>query len=200
MELIMPTVPPLTQPLVWMDLEMTGLDPDRDRIIEIAVIVSGGSLEPLVEGPDLAIHQAAEVLDGMDEWNTQHHGASGLVERVRASDLDEAAAEARVIEFLRDHVAEGVAPLAGNSVHQDRAFLRRWMPRLHGWLHYRNVDVSTVKELARRWAPTVLEEAPVKAGNHRALDDIRESIRELAYYRTSLGPSWRPESEDSAPG
>jgi oligoribonuclease len=196
----MPTAPPLTQPLVWMDLEMTGLDPDRDRIIEIAVIVSDGSLERMVEGPDLAIHQASETLDAMDEWNTQHHGASGLVDRVSASDLDEGAAEARVMEFLREHVGEGLAPLAGNSVHQDRAFLRRWMPILHGWLHYRNVDVSTVKELARRWAPAVLVEAPVKAGNHRALDDIRESIRELAYYRTRLGPSWRPDSTDSGPG
>ena len=196
----MPTVPPLAQPLVWMDLEMTGLDPDSDRILEVAVIVSDGSLERLVEGPDLVVHQSTALLDGMDEWNTEHHGASGLVDRVKASNLDESAVEEQVVEFLREHVPEGLAPLAGNSVHQDRAFLRRWMPRLHGYLHYRNVDVSTVKELALRWAPAVLADAPVKEGNHRALDDIRESIRELAHYRTRLGPAWRADSGDPGPG
>jgi len=200
METIMPTAPLLTQPLVWMDLEMTGLDPDRDRILEIAVVVSDGALATLVEGPDLVVHQSPLVLAGMDEWNTRHHGDSGLVARVAASALDEGAVEEQVLVFLRDHVAEGVAPLAGNSVHQDRAFLRRWMPRLHDWLHYRNVDVSTVKELARRWAPEVLAAAPAKAGNHRALDDIRESIRELAHYRAFLGPRWQPDAVDPAAG
>jgi oligoribonuclease len=183
-----------------MDLEMTGLDPDRDRILEIAVIVSDGSLARLIEGPELAVHQPDSVLDAMDEWNTRHHGESGLVQRVAASGLDEVAVEEQVLAFLREHVPEGEAPLAGNSVHQDRAFLRRWMPRLHAWLHYRNVDVSTVKELARRWAPQVLADAPPKAGNHRALDDIRESIRELSHYRLRLGPLWQPDSGDSGSG
>ena len=196
----MPTEPPLTQPLVWMDLEMTGLDPDHDRILEIAVIVSDGSLSTSIDGPDLVVHQAAAVLAAMDEWNTQHHGESGLVDRVAASKLDESAVEVQVLDFLREHVPEGVAPLAGNSVHQDRAFLRRWMPRVHDWLHYRNVDVSTLKELSRRWAPGVLEAAPAKAGSHRALDDIRESIRELAHYRAHLGAAWNAESGDSGSG
>lgn len=196
----MPTEPSLLQPLVWMDLEMSGLDPDRDRILEIAVIVSDGALARLLEGPELAVHQPDSVLNAMDEWNTRHHGESGLVERVAASGLDEGAVEEQVLAFLREHVPEGVAPLAGNSVHQDRAFLRRWMPRLHAWLHYRNVDVSTVKELARRWAPQVLADAPAKAGNHRALDDIRESIRELSHYRSRLGPLWQPDTGDSGSG
>lgn len=187
----MPTGDPFPQPLVWMDLEMTGLDPDRDRILEIAVILSDGSLERTEEGPDLVIAQPAEILGAMDAWNTEHHGASGLIARVRASALDEAAAEARVLEFLQARVEPQVAPLAGNSVHQDRAFLRRWMPRLHDFMHYRNVDVSTLKELALRWAPGVLEAAPPKEGQHRALGDIRESIRELMHYRASLGPGWQ---------
>jgi oligoribonuclease len=200
MELMMPTAPRLAQPLVWMDLEMTGLDPDRDRILEIAVVVSDGALSELVEGPDLVIHQPPSVLAGMDEWNTRHHGESGLTDRVAASKVDEAAAQEQVLTFLRQHVGEASAPLAGNSVHQDRAFLRRWMGGVHAFLHYRNVDVSTVKELARRWAPEVLEAAPVKTGNHRALDDIRESIRELAHYRTRLGPAWQPGSGTSGVG
>ena len=186
----MPSLEPLSQPLVWMDLEMTGLDPMRDRIIEIAVILSDGSLRHRVEGPELAIHQPDSVLGAMDEWNTTHHTASGLVARVQASDLDEAAGEQRILDFLAERIEPGSAPLAGNSIHQDRAFLYRWMPRLHEFVHYRNLDVSTVKELARRWAPAVLASAPTKAGNHRALDDIRESIQELEHYRQSLGEAW----------
>ena len=159
----MPTAEELSQPLVWLDLEMTGLDPDADRILEIAVIVTDGSLSRVLEGPDLAIHQPESVLSAMDAWNQKHHGESGLVERVGASEHDAAAAEAEVLEFLRSRLEPGIAPLAGNSVHQDRAFLRRWMPGLHDFLHYRNVDVSTLKELARRWAPEVLASAPPKA-------------------------------------
>lgn len=171
------------QPLIWMDLEMTGLDPDRDRILEIAVIVTSGDLQTLDHGPDLVVHQEDAVLDAMDAWNTDHHGKSGLTEMVRASTLDEAAAEAEVLAWLGERCKAGAVPLAGNSVHQDRAFLRRFMPGLHEFLHYRNVDVSTIKELMRRWAPDVLAGAPAKKGQHRALGDIEESIRELQYYR-----------------
>ncbi len=171
------------QGLIWIDMEMSGLDPDRHRILEIAVVLSDASLDRLEEGPDLVVHQPESVLAAMDAWNTSHHGASGLTERVRVSTLDEAAAEAAVLAWLRERSDAGLLPLAGNSVHQDRAFLRRWMPSLHDHLHYRNVDVSTLKELARRWAPSVIESAPPKVERHRALDDIRESIAELRHYR-----------------
>jgi oligoribonuclease len=186
----MPSPEALTQPLVWVDLEMSGLDPDTDRILEIAVVVSDGQLTRLVEGPELVIRQAPDLLEGMDDWNREHHAASGLAGRVRDSQIDEARAEAEVLEFVRGLVQENTAPLAGNSVHQDRAFLRRWMPRFEGFLHYRNVDVSTVKELARRWAPEVLAAAPAKARQHRALEDIRESIEELRHYRRNFGAGW----------
>jgi oligoribonuclease len=174
------------QLLVWIDLEMTGLDPERERIIEIASIVTTGDLDIVAEGPDLVIHQPAEVLDAMDDWNVSHHTASGLVDRVRASNTSEAEAEARTLELIAAHCPPRSAPLAGNSVHQDRLFLRRYMPRLESHLHYRNVDVSTVKELARRWYPDALAKAPAKKDLHRALDDIRESVAELRYYRTSI--------------
>jgi oligoribonuclease len=169
-----------------MDLEMTGLDPDRERIIEIAVLVTDAQLEITAEGPDLVIHQPETLLSQMDGWNQKHHAASGLLERVRASTVSEAEAEAAVLAFLREHVPERSVPLAGNSIHQDRRFLRRYMPSVDAYLHYRNLDVSTVKELARRWYPEVYAKAPDKRGSHRALDDIRESIAELRYYRTQI--------------
>jgi oligoribonuclease len=169
-----------------MDLEMTGLDPDRERIIEIAVLVTDAQLEITAEGPDLVIHQPETLLSQMDGWNQKHHAASGLLERVRASTISEAQAEAEVLAFLREHVPERSVPLAGNSIHQDRRFLRRYMPSVDNYLHYRNLDVSTIKELARRWYPELYAKAPDKRGAHRALDDIRESIAELRFYRTNV--------------
>jgi len=171
--------------LVWVDLEMTGLDPERERIIEAAVLITDGDLEVVAAGPELVIHQADEVLDAMDAWNTEHHGASGLTERVRASSLGEAEGEAQLLAFIKEHCDARTAPLAGNSIHHDRRFLSRYMPTFDEYLHYRNVDVSTVKELVRRWMPAVFAERPEKKGVHRALDDIRESIEELRYYRKS---------------
>ncbi|MDX1594300.1 MAG: oligoribonuclease [Gammaproteobacteria bacterium] len=168
--------------LVWIDLEMTGLDPDLDHIIEIATIVTDKHLNVLAEGPVLAIHQPDDVLDAMDEWNRTHHGDSGLVERVRASRLDAAAAEADTLDFLADYVPAGASPMAGNSICQDRRFLVREMPRLEAFFHYRNLDVSALKELARRWAPEVYN-GVIKQGRHLALDDIRDSIAELVHYR-----------------
>ena len=177
----------LENPLVWVDLEMTGLDPDHDRIVEIAVIVTDGQLERLEEGPDLVLATSEESLAGMDQVVVQMHGGSGLTEAIRASDITIEAAEAQVLEFIVQHVPTArTAPLAGNSVHADRAFLRRYMPTLEAYVHYRNVDVSTVKELARRWYPESLEKAPRKAGGHRALADIRESIEEMRYWRTAV--------------
>jgi oligoribonuclease len=191
---------PFSQPLIWIDMEMTGLDPERDRVLEIAVILTDGSLSQEEEGPDLVVHQDAAVLRAMDEWNTEHHGASGLVDRVLASHLNEKDAEGEVLAWLQERCGQNQVPLAGNSVHQDRAFLRRWMPRLHNFLHYRNVDVSTLKELLRRWAPDVVAQAPEKQSSHRALDDIRESIAELRYYRTHLLPDFEPAEEgESSP-
>ena len=168
--------------LVWIDLEMTGLFPDRDRIIEIAVIVTDAHLGHRTEGPVLAIHQSDEVLAGMDAWNTGTHGRSGLTERVRASTVDEAAAERQVIEFLKKYVKAGASPMCGNSICQDRRFLAATMPGLESFFHYRNLDVSTLKELARRWRPELLAGFR-KAQAHTALADIQESIDELAYYR-----------------
>ncbi len=169
--------------MVWIDLEMTGLDPERERIIEVAALVTDSDLSVVAEGPNLVVHQADALLDAMDAWNTSHHGASGLTDRVRASTVSEQDAEEQLLAFVQAHVAERSAPLAGNSVHHDRLFLRRYMPRFEAWLHYRIVDVSTVKELAKRWYPDVVQTMPKKREAHRALDDIRESVAELAWYR-----------------
>ena len=167
--------------LIWIDLEMTGLDTDHDLIIEIATIVTDSELKILAEGPVLALHQPEAVLSQMDEWNTRQHGQSGLLERVRASRLDAAEAERLTLAFLEKFVAAGQSPMCGNSICQDRRFLHRLMPRLERYFHYRNLDVSTVKELSRRWAP----ELPAfdKQSAHLALADIRDSINELRYYR-----------------
>jgi oligoribonuclease len=169
--------------LIWIDLEMTGLSPENDRIIEVATIVTDAHLQILAEGPVFAVHQSDAVLSGMDEWNTRTHGASGLTERVRASALDEAAVEAQTLAFLSAWVPAGASPMCGNSIGQDRRFLARYMPALERHFHYRNLDVSTLKELAKRWAPGVLD-GVVKGHSHQALDDVRESIAELAHYRT----------------
>ena len=171
--------------LVWIDLEMTGLLPDSDRIIEIAVVVTDPQVGLRVEGPVFAVHQSDAVLDGMDNWNRGTHGKSGLTARVRASAIDEAAAEMQIIAFLRQYVPEGKSPMCGNSICQDRRFLARHMPRLEAYFHYRNLDVSTLKELARRWKPEALEGFK-KAQAHTALADIHESIDELLHYRQHL--------------
>jgi oligoribonuclease len=177
-----PTLPKSDLNLVWLDCEMTGLDPERDRIIEIAVVVTGPSLEPRVEGPVLAIRQTEAQLELMDAWNRGTHGKSGLTERVRASTITEADAEQQVLDFLMRYVPRNATPLCGNSVGQDRRFLVKYMPRLEGWFHYRNLDVSTLKELARRWRPEVYT-AFKKKQLHTALADVHESIDELAHYR-----------------
>jgi oligoribonuclease len=175
-------MPNRAENLVWIDLEMTGLDPDRDRIIEIATIVTDSELGVLAEGPVIAIHQPDAVLDAMDDWNRTTHGASGLIDRVRRSHSTTADAEQQTLAFLEVHADPGSSPMCGNSICQDRRFLYREMPRLERFFHYRNLDVSTIKELARRWAPEVLA-GLVKESRHQALDDVRESIRELEYYR-----------------
>ena len=179
------TATPLTKSdlnLVWLDCEMTGLDPEKERIIEIAVVVTGPNLEPRVEGPVLVIHQADEVLNRMDAWNKGTHGRSGLIDKVKASTTTEAEAEAQLLAFLAKYVPKGVSPMCGNSIGQDRRFLVKYMPRLESFFHYRNVDVSTFKELARRWRPEVYS-AFKKAQKHTALADIHESIDELLHYR-----------------
>ena len=171
--------------LIWIDLEMTGLYPDTDRIIEIAVVVTDPQVTVRVEGPVFAVHQSDATLDAMDAWNKGTHGRSGLIDRVKASTVDEAAAEAQVIEFLRRFVPKGKSPMCGNSICQDRRFLARGMPALEAFFHYRNMDVSTLKELARRWKPEILAGFK-KAQAHTALADIHESIDELLYYRQHL--------------
>ena len=177
--------------LVWIDLEMTGLDPDTDRIIEIATLVTNKDLDVVAEGPALAIHQPEPVLELMDDWNRSTHGASGLLARVRASDVSERGAELATLGFLGAHVGRGASPMCGNSVCQDRRFLARRMPELERYFHYRNLDVSSLKELARRWAPGVLA-GFTKKSTHLALDDIRDSIAELRYYReTLIAEAWR---------
>ena len=170
------------QNLVWVDLEMTGLFPDKDRIIEIAVVVTDPQLTVRIEGPVFAIHQTNAVLDGMDAWNTGTHGRSGLTARVKASTIDEASAQSQTLEFLRQYVPRGKTPMCGNSICQDRRFLANYMPELEAFFHYRNVDVSTLKELAKRWKPEVLDGFK-KAQAHTAMADIHESIDELLHYR-----------------
>jgi oligoribonuclease len=168
--------------LIWIDLEMTGLDPQQDQIIEIATVVTDGNLGLLAQGPVIAIHQPAEIMAAMDEWNTSHHGSSGLTERVRLSETSTADAERETLDFLRQYVLPGKSPMCGNTICQDRRFMARLMPELEAFFHYRNLDVSTLKELARRWKPELLP-GFVKKGAHLALDDILESIDELKYYR-----------------
>lgn len=170
------------QNLVWLDCEMTGLDPERNRIIEIAVVVTGPGLEPRIEGPALAIHQSDAQLDLMDAWNKGTHGKSGLTERVRASTISEAEAERQVLEFISRYVPKQGSPMCGNTIGQDRRFLVKYMPALEGWFHYRNLDVSTLKELARRWRPEVYTSFK-KRQLHTALADVHESIDELVHYR-----------------
>ena len=171
--------------LVWIDLEMTGLDPRTERIIEIATIITDSDLNIIAEGPSLAVRQDDALLEAMDEWNTVHHTSSGLIDRVRREGVAEAAACSQTLDFLKRHVEAGTSPLCGNSVGQDRRFLVEYMPELESFLHYRNLDVSTIKELAMRWRPDVMAGLN-KKGAHRALDDIRESIEELRHYRASF--------------
>ncbi len=178
--------------LIWIDLEMTGLDSQRDSIIEIATIVTDSNLDTIAEGPVIAIHQPDDVLSRMDEWNTRQHGRSGLIERVRASRVAAAEAQRRTLEFLSAHVVSGASPMCGNSICQDRRFLAREMPDLERYFHYRNLDVSTLKILAGLWAPDVLT-GVTKNGTHLALADVRDSIAELRHYRASfLRPAMPP--------
>ncbi len=168
--------------LVWIDLEMTGLIPERDRIIEIATIITDSNLDVIDEGPVIAVHQSDNLLTNMDEWNTRTHNESGLVERVKASGHTEEHAEEETLRFIRNYVPKKRSPLCGNSICQDRRFLYRYMPKLEAWLHYRNLDVSSIKELVSRWRPEI-KDSFNKRNTHRALDDIRESIQELRHYR-----------------
>lgn len=168
--------------LIWLDMEMSGLKPDSDRVLELAVVVTSARLEVLAESPSLVVHQSDAVLDGMDAWNKGTHGKSGLIDKVRASTLTEAEAEAQMIAFLKPHIAAGKSPLCGNSICQDRRFLARYMPKLEAYFHYRNLDVSVFKELARRWCPA-LYDGFKKTSKHTALADVYESIDELKYYR-----------------
>jgi len=168
--------------LIWIDMEMSGLDPDQNKVLEVAIVVTDAHLNVVAEAPVLVVHQPDTVLNSMDSWNTSTHGRSGLTDRVRASTLSEADVESSMVDFLSQYVPSGTSPMCGNSVHQDRRFLARHMPRLEAYFLYRNLDVSTLKELARRWRPELLT-GLVKAGKHEALADIHESIAELRYYR-----------------
>ncbi|TAK64493.1 oligoribonuclease [Methylobacter sp.] len=168
--------------LIWVDLEMTGLDPDNDLIIEIATMVTDKDLNILAQGPVLAVHQSDPALAAMDDWNQQHHGQTGLIKRVKASTIDDVEAERQTLEFIKQWVPERASPICGNSIGQDRRFLYRYMPNLEAYFHYRNIDVSTLKELAARWAPHI-KDGFKKQSTHQALDDIIESIEELRYYR-----------------
>ncbi len=171
--------------LVWLDMEMTGLNPDTDRVIEVAIVVTDSQLATVAEAPVLVVHQSDAVLGAMDDWNKGTHARSGLIEKVKNASLDEAGAEQAMLDFLLQHVPKGVSPMCGNSICQDRRFLARWMPRLEAWFHYRNLDVSTLKELARRWKPE-LAKGVSKNGKHEALADVYESIEELKYYRDNF--------------
>ncbi len=177
-----PSPAPDPNALIWIDLEMTGLNPDTDRIIEMAVIITDSNLNVVAEAPVIAVNQSQTLLDGMDEWNKRTHGGSGLIERVKSSRVTEAQAEREMLDFLGRYVPQKRSPMCGNSICQDRRFLARTMPALEAWFHYRNLDVSTLKELAVRWRPEVAS-GFVKRATHRALDDVRESIEELKYYR-----------------
>jgi oligoribonuclease len=168
--------------LIWLDMEMTGLSPDSDRIIEVAMVITDGDLEVVAESPVLVVHQADEVLDGMDAWNKSTHGKSGLIDKVKASRLDEAMVEKQMLEFLAEYVPIRTSPMCGNSICQDRRFMARWMPQLEAYFHYRNLDVSTLKELAKRWKPEVAQGVK-KHGKHEALADIYDSINEMKHYR-----------------
>lgn len=171
--------------LVWMDLEMTGLDPEKDRIIEMATIITDGDLHTIAEGPVIVIHQDQELLDDMDEWNTRTHTRTGLVQKVKMSRVTERQAEIETLDFIQRHTVKQRSPLCGNSICQDRRFLYKYMPELSDWLLYRNVDVSSFKEVAKHWAPSILS-GYEKRASHQALDDIKESIEEMRYYRNNL--------------
>ncbi len=173
------------QNLVWVDCEMSGLDPEKERLLEIAVVITGPNLQPRIEGPVLVIHQSDALLDGMDAWNKGTHGKSGLITKVKASTLTEAEAERQLLEFVARYVPKGASPLCGNTISQDRRFLVKYIPKLEAWLHYRNLDVSTLKELAKRWKPAVYSGFK-KAQSHTALADVHESIEELVHYREHL--------------
>lgn len=168
--------------LIWVDMEMTGLVPESDHILEVAVVITDSALNTVAEGPVLVVHQDNAILDAMDDWNKNTHGRSGLIDRVKSSVLNDAQVEAQMIAFLQEHVPSGVSPMCGNSICQDRRFMARWMPRLESYFHYRNLDVSTLKELVKRWKPEIAKGLK-KHGKHEALADIYESIEELKYYR-----------------
>jgi oligoribonuclease len=171
--------------LVWLDMEMTGLVPETDRIIEIAMVVTDNDLNTIAEAPTLVVHQPDNILDGMDNWNKSTHGKSGLIDRIKASALDEAQVEEQCLAFLKEHVPVRTSPMCGNSICQDRRFMARWMPKLEDYFHYRNLDVSTLKELAKRWKPEVASGIK-KHGKHEALADIYESIEEMKHYRDNF--------------
>ena len=177
------TLPKSDLNLVWLDCEMSGLDPERERLLEIAIVITGPDLSPRIEGPVLVIHQSDALLNAMDAWNKGTHGKSGLIDKVKASTLTEAQAEEQLIAFLKRYVSKGASPMCGNTIGQDRRFLNKYMPKLEAWFHYRNLDVSTLKELSRRWKPEVYNSFK-KAQKHTALADVHESIDELAHYRT----------------
>ena len=180
-----PTLKKSDQNLVWLDCEMSGLDPEKERLLEIAVVVTGPDLTPRIDGPVLVIHQSDAVLDGMDAWNKGTHGRSGLIDKVKASTLDEAAAEQQLLEFIAKYIPRSGSPMCGNTIGQDRRFLVKFMPKLEAYFHYRNLDVSTLKELAKRWKPAAYSGFK-KQQAHTALADVHESIEELAHYRETF--------------